>query len=142
MRLQRTQNSLACVVIPSTRRSDHIQPVLQRLHWLPAEKRIIFKMATLTFKTIVNKQPSYLSHLITVHAPLRNLRSFGKNVLVVPRVDSVCGRRSFYYATPTVWNSLPGIVRSCTAVQTFRSRLKTYLFPAGMDLSFYRPEPL
>ena len=141
LQLQRIQNSLARVVVPSARRSDHIQPVLQRLHWLPVEKRIIFKMATLTFKTIVNKQPSYLYDLITVHAPLRNLRSSGKNLLVVPRVDSVCGRRSFYYAAPTVWNSLPDSVRSCTAVQTFRSRLKTYLFPAGVDLSFYRPEP-
>ena len=128
-RLQRIQNSLARVMIPSVKKTDHIQPVLRRLHWLPVEQRIVFKIATLTFKTISHGQPAYLRDLITVHAPTRMLRSASRHLLVVPRIDSANGRRSFSYAAPFVWNSLPDDVRSCTSLETFRSGLKTHLFP-------------
>ena len=37
-RLQRIQNSLARVVIPSTKFHYHIIPVLKKLHWLPCRK--------------------------------------------------------------------------------------------------------
>ena len=46
------QNSLARVVIPSCKRSDHITPVLAKLHWLPVKKRIEFKIATITYKVL------------------------------------------------------------------------------------------
>ena len=32
---------------PGTRRTDHITPVLQSLHWLPVQQRVTFKLATL-----------------------------------------------------------------------------------------------
>src|SRR5437899_5941879 len=44
-RLQRVQNSLARVIFPSLKRSDHITPALVKLHWLPIHKRIKFKIA-------------------------------------------------------------------------------------------------
>ena len=44
-RLQLVQNSLARVVIPSTLRHHYITPVLKKLHWLPVEWRIKYKIA-------------------------------------------------------------------------------------------------
>src|SRR3989442_7392303 len=38
-RLQRVQNSLARVIFPSLKRSNHITPALVKLHWLPIHKR-------------------------------------------------------------------------------------------------------
>ena len=60
------QNSLARVVDPSVRRHHHITPALKKLHWLPIHQRIHFKIATLTFKTLQNFLPSYLSDLLTM----------------------------------------------------------------------------
>ena len=128
-RLQHVQNSLARVVIPSCKKYDHIQPVLQELHWLPVGKRIDFKLATLMFKVLENKQPMYLSELLHRHVPVRSLRSEGKNLLVVPNIKSANGRRSFSFAAPMIWNSLPEHIRNSCSLTIFRKQLKTHLFP-------------
>lgn len=128
-RLQRIQNSLARVVLPSTKRHDHITPALRKLHWLPVKQRITFKIATLTFKTLHHGQPTYLSNLITRHNPVRSLRSSSQSLLRVPVIKSEIGRRSFSFAAPTVWNSLPPSLRTTTSLSSFRSSLKTHLFP-------------
>ena len=66
-RLQRIQNSLARVVLPSFTRNHHITPALHRLHWLPIRQRIMFKIATITYKTLFHSQPSYLHSLLKTH---------------------------------------------------------------------------
>ena len=68
-RLQRVQNSLARAVVPSSKRSNHITPTLIKLHWLPVKKRIEFKIATITYKLLQNKQPSYLSDILKSYNP-------------------------------------------------------------------------
>jgi hypothetical protein len=128
-KLQLVQNSLARAVLPSTKRYDHITPVLNKLHWLPISKRITYKIATLTFKTLQNQQPSYLFDLLQRHNPSRSLRSSNKYLLKTPRIDSDNGRRSFSFAAPTIWESLPLHLRSCQNLDSFRSLLKTHLFP-------------
>ena len=128
-RLQRVQNSLARAVVPSVRRCDHVTPVLCSLHWLPVRKRIQFKIATLTFKVLNNDQPTYLRDLLKRHEPLRSMRSADKQLLQVPDIRSANGRRSFAFASPTIWNSLPLLVKSSTTIQIFRRNLKTHLFP-------------
>jgi len=128
-RLQRVQNSLARVVLPSFKRHDHITPALQKLHWLPVKDRITFKIATLTFKTLHYQQPLYLLDLISRHKPSRALRSSSQQLLNIPLTKSEIGRRSFSFAAPTIWNSLPPALRSMSSIITFRSALKTHLFP-------------
>ena len=128
-RLQRIQNSLARVVYPSVRRHHHISPILQKLHWLPINQRITYKIAVLCFKTINFKQPTYLLDLLTLYQPTRTLRSSDKNLLSIPNIKSAQGRRSFSFAAPTVWNSLPLSLRSCSTLSSFCASLKTHLFP-------------
>jgi hypothetical protein len=128
-RIQRIQNSLARVVVPSTRRYHHISPVLKELHWLPVSQRITYKIASLTFKTLHYKQPSYLFNILSPYTPLSKLRSSNKHHLTVPLVKSELGRRAFSYAAPFIWNSLPLSLRSSSSIDSFLSSLKTYLFP-------------
>ena len=128
-RLQLVQNSLARAVYPSVKRSDHITPVLRALHWLPIQQRIVYKLSLLTFKTLQHGSPSYLAELLTPHNSCRNLRSSDKHLLSIPFLTSSAGRRSFSFAAPTVWNSLPFHLRSTTSLATFRASLKTHLFP-------------
>ena len=73
-RLQHVQNAAARMVA-LTPDHEHISPVLQELHWLPLELRIIFKILLITFKCLNVIAPSYLSDLVTRYTPRRNLRS-------------------------------------------------------------------
>jgi hypothetical protein len=128
-RLQRVQNSLARVVMPAVKRCDHIKPTLRKLHWLPISQRITFKIASLTYKTLQHKQPAYLYDLLRPYVPTRNLRSTNQNLLSIPNVKSAIGRRSFSYAAPKIWNSLPPALRASSSLTLFLSGLKTHLFP-------------
>jgi len=129
IRLQHVQNSLARVVCNSSRFQAHSTSLLNNLHWLPVTQRITYKIALLTFKTLRFVKPSYLSELLLHYQPLRKLRSSDANLLVVPKILTSIGRRSFSFAAPTVWNSLPPDLRSCSSISTFCGRLKTHLFP-------------
>ena len=128
-RLQVVQNSLARAIVPKVRRFDHIQPILKQLHWLPVQQRITYKIATITYKVLNENQPSYLHNLLNVRSSARNLRSSGKNQLVIPNIFSSSGRRSFSYCAPFVWNNLPDAIRTAPSLLTFRALLKTHLFP-------------
>ena len=127
--LQLVQNSLVRIVNPSIKKFDHVSSAMRDLHWLPIEKRITFKIATLTFKVLQHNSPSYLAELVHPYKPTRNLRSSSQSLLTLPLIKSSAGRRSFAFAAPTVWNSLPLEVRSSSSLASFRSSLKTYLFP-------------
>ena len=118
-------DQVSCIIIFRSPTS----PLLKKLHWLPVSQRIKFKIATLTFKALHFGKPSYLSDLISPYTPSRSLRSFDSQLLTVPDIRSELGRRSFSYAAPTVWNSLPYSLRSSTSLSSFCRGLKTHLFP-------------
>ena len=48
-KLQRVQNT-AAHLITGTKQYNHIKSALQKLHWLPIQSRIIFKVILITFK--------------------------------------------------------------------------------------------
>ena len=127
-RLQMIQN-VAARVIMRVRKYDHITPVLKKLHWLPIRERITFKLLLLTYKAQHNMAPSYLSDLLTIYQPIRSLRSESKGLLCIPKTKSkTLGARAFSIAAPTHWNALPENIRSAPTVDTFKSRLKKFLF--------------
>ncbi len=127
-RLQLVQNSLARVVIPSTLRHHHITPVLKRLHWLPVEQRIKYKIASITYKSLHYQQPSYLFELLSP-VPQSGRRSSSNKLLNLQRVNTISGLRSFFSSAPKIWNYLPTALRLSPTYSSFRSKLKTFLFP-------------
>ena len=56
-------------------------------------------------------------------------------LLVLPRVQTSTGQRSFAYSGPAVWNSLPPALRENMSLATFKTKLKTYLFRRPQWLS-------
>ena len=126
-KLQKIQNS-AARLITGTYRYSHITPVLIQLHWLPVVQRIKFKILILVFKCLNNMAPSYLSDRIVKYTPTRTLRSSTSLNLVVPDIHNNFGKRSFYYAGPTYWNSLPHSIKSISSFTMFKNKLKTFLF--------------
>ena len=129
-RLQMVQNH-AARLISSTKRRDHISPVLKDLHWLPVDQRIVYKLLLLTHKCLNDQGPSYLSDLLKIYTPARHLRSsFDSRRLQIPsfRLKTV-GYRSFSYQAALLWNSLPHSLRHSDSTPSFKRALKTHLFP-------------
>uniref|UniRef100_A0AAR2LE49 Reverse transcriptase domain-containing protein n=1 Tax=Pygocentrus nattereri TaxID=42514 RepID=A0AAR2LE49_PYGNA len=133
-KLKLLQNSAARVITRTPPRK-HITPVLQQLHWLPIEARINFKILTLTFKSIHNLAPPYLSELLHISTPSRSLRSSSSTHLFVPSARLVTmGNRAFSRCAPQLWNSLPPVIRNAESLLSFKSLLKTYLFKQAYSL--------
>ena len=157
-RLQCVQNRAARIVLGVGRRAS-AAPLLRQLHWLPVLKRMQYKTALITYKTLYCHEPEYLSSLLCPYNPPRTLRSSSGNLLTVPRVTSVFQSRAFSVEAPRLWNSLPAPLRaladlspsfsgSCSLnvpslpasicisqsvpphLLTFKRLLKTYLFDA------------
>ena len=106
VKLQRLQNSVVWVVT-DTRKFDSITPVL-RLHWLPIQSRIKYKIALLTCKALHTGQPEYLASLMQWHEPTRVLRSSAHQRLAVPEgVRTEFASCAFSCAAPEILNSLP-----------------------------------
>jgi len=129
-RFQRVQNSLARSVCQA-RWTDSASALRKTLHWLPVKERILYKTALVTFKARQMGVPPYLSDLVTYYRPTRTLRSTGTNLLNVPRRATKFGSSAFSCAAPTVWNSLSSQIRSCTSLNSFKTKLKTELFMAA-----------
>ena len=125
-RLQRIQNALARCVVDSKHQSSNAS--LQRLHWLPVDYRIKFKIAKFAFLARASATSSYLNSSVARYSPSRSLRSQDTHLLAVPRSNTVFGSRAFRVAAPTVFNSLPQDIRSCDNISTFCRRLKTFYF--------------
>ena len=63
-KLQIVQNSAARIV-ERARGRDPITPMLTCLHWLPVDKRIVYKIVLLCHKVIIHQSPTYPTNIIT-----------------------------------------------------------------------------
>ena len=61
-----------------SRKAHRIKPLLIELHWLPIEQRINFKILLFTYKIVNGLAPMYLSQLLVLYVPRRDLRSADK----------------------------------------------------------------
>ena len=130
-RLQSVQNS-AARIYGGLRKYDHITPVMRdQLHWLPINERIRYKIAVLTYMSIHQLAPDYLTAMCrrTIdNIALSRNRSASNGDLIPTSFKTVTyGKRSFYFSAPVVWNQLPVSVRMLT-FDAFCKQLKTLLF--------------
>ena len=132
MKLQRVQNAAAMLFVGAGR-YDRVSDHIKNLQWLPVEQRMVFKTAVSTFRCLNDSVPVYLSEMVELNQPTRELRSKNSRTIVPPPYRlAKYGGRSFTFAAPSIWNALPLSVRSETDQQLFKSRLKTHLF--SLDL--------
>jgi hypothetical protein len=133
-KLQRIQNLAARIVLRRPRH-ESASALLRTLHWLPVRARIEYKISILCFQCINSPDfPTYLSELVQIYRPSRELRSLDALLLQVPKYKlSTYGKRSFMIFGPTTWNSLPVKLRHIQSLPTFKKHLKTYLFQKYMD---------
>jgi len=136
--LQNVLNAAARLILRK-RKYDRITAAIRdRLHWLPVQQRVEYKMCVLVYNCLHQAAPIYLSELyipVATFAGRRHLRSAVKECLVT----SYCrtknyGQRTFSYCGPAIWNSLPLIARdSSLSLTQFCARLKTEMFCRAYD---------
>ena len=113
-------------------RNDSAIEIRRSLHWLPIRERIDFKIATHIYKCQNNQAPVYLQKLITEkkikHTRLHSSKT--KFLLEIPSTKRhTFAERSFSVYGPKLWNTLPNSVKESKTIDTFKGKLKTYLFP-------------
>ena len=133
-RLQRVQNAAARVIDKAGRR-DHISPILFKLHWLPVEFRIKYKILLLTYRALHGLAPTYITELLVPYTPPRTLRLRTEQLLVVQKYRlKNFGARSF--ETAALWNSFKSQIRLQKTLTSFRRLLKTHLFRQDAVIDF------
>ncbi len=112
--MQLSLNSAAHLTL-GMKKYDHITPAFRKLHWLPVEQQIMFKILCLTFKVLNSLAPGYISSLITpfVHPKSEHKKVWGEVLR---------------HAVPNLYNRLPLDLRQSPSLDSFKSNLKTYLF--------------
>ena len=128
-KLQTLQNAAACVVTLSNKYS-HITPVLKSLHWLPLEKRVVFKIILLLFHCIHGPASQYNIGLIKHYFPYRQLRYQNSGLPVTHRVKTKWGGggRTVAHAGPSLWNTLPQWIKNSSSAEVLKNSLTKYLF--------------
>ena len=115
---QCVQNYAARIISKRSKRQS-VSDVLTKLHWLPIEKRIIFKLLTFTYKILNGLAPECFATFISIR---------DNYLLDNVYLNSSYGRRSFTYTAPRFWNALPFNIRSCVSLDIFKRLTKNYLF--------------
>ena len=108
------QNSLARCITSSSR-FQHITPGLKSLHWLKVEQRIQYKLISLTYSSLQHNSHLYLHRLLTIPTNHRSTRSTSVVILFKPSVKLETEKRSFSFAAPFLWNTLPKEMRQPSA---------------------------
>ena len=130
-RLQSIQNKAAKLIFSVPRLTNPV-PLLNKLHWLPIQNRIKFKLCLLIYKCLNESAPTYLINEISLKPALSSgavTRSAqDKTLLVIPACKKSIGDKAFAVAGPSIWNRLPQSVREAKSVNQFKKLLKTHLF--------------
>ena len=130
--LQLIQNC-AAKIVTGKYKHDHLEQDLHNLHWLTVKKRVLFKIALLVYKSLNGLAPGYLQEMVRYNHHGHSLK------LAVPNTNTRDGLRSFGSVGPRLYNSLPKTVTEAASVNSFKNRLKTFLFqiPEGKVNSLF-----
>ena len=104
-----------------------------QLRWMKFHDRLIYKKAILVYKSLHNECPEYLANRF---CPLLNshgmtLRSTTENLLIIPKPNLECFRKSISYSGAKIWNEIPMEIRSAESTNQFKQRYLRWKFPEG-----------
>ena len=128
--LQRIQNTAARIFTKCGDRNYPSINLLKKIHWLPVRQRITYKIFILTFKAYHKTAAQHILCDLIIPRPYNSaVRSNNSFALVVPMIKlKHYGERSFSYAAPVEWNKLDFEIRSLNNLETFKKKVKTYVF--------------
>ena len=128
--LQRIQNYASRVILRLPR-TFSITTHSKSLHWLPVKVRSTYKIACLRYPCHSSTAQSYVADMLHKKpSHTRSTRSSSCTMSLLNRPahsKATLGDRSFSFASPSVWDSIPNNARCAPSLSSSKSRLKTYL---------------
>ena len=127
--LQRLKN-YAVRVILRIKRTSKVTTHLKSLNWLPVKVRSTYKIACLCYHYNSSTALSCVTDML--HKKSSQSRNSRSNSYTMPLLNRPAhskasfGDHSFYFASSSVWNSIPNVVRCAPSLSSSKSRLKTY----------------
>ena len=131
-RLKKVQSSAARLIFQCYKQ-NHISPHLMSLHWLPIIAPIEYKLSVICHSLILACHIiicliSQSMHRKETYALLLTIEFYA-----YLNCEQRIWHRSFSFAAPTIWNSLPSELRYTDYIQKFKSALKTF----DLDVNHY-----
>ena len=108
---------------------DHVTEHMKRLHWLPIQFRIKFKLCVLMHGEVHGQSLSYIKDVLVPLIDLlghSRLRSADAGQYDVPFTRAQFGCRGLSVAAPTEWNNLPANLRSIADITAFKKAIKLH----------------
>ena len=120
--LERIQNYDMRIVLskPPKTPSEGLQEVLG---WKTLVKRRQLMRMVLVHRCVTGRAPTNVSQLVKTNAQIGNVRTRGKNNLILPKVRTELYRKSFTFRTSQDWNKLPKDVRDIDDPSEFKRKL-------------------
>ena len=130
---------LSLKVLWQNKSQNSSSELLYTLHWLPIDKRIIFKTLLYIYKALNDRAPVYLSNPISIFIPTREDLRSSMDILCldVPRSNRQYGLRSFSQFGPSLWNKVPLAIRTSPTDTVFKKKLKTHVVFSFVPCSFF-----
>lgn len=104
---------------------------------MPVSGRIELRLAVISFSCYHGFAPTYLSGELLAVSTLQGrqrLRSSASKLLLRPLArHPTIGGRSFPVAAADLWNRLPFEITNADSVNSFKSRMETYLLKRLLD---------
>ena len=133
IRLQAVQK-FACRITSGTRKYDHLTPFLKKTEMVTCCKRA-FLSQRMAFKCISGCVPEYLFSPFIKRTEVSNRRARNSQRLNIPLFKTSGGRRTFYYRTLSLRNSLDPSLKLCTNVKLFKQSIRSKLLQELYELS-------
>ena len=113
-------------IILNNQRGSSRTATLSSLNWLPLKQHLFKCMLLFIFKIKFNKGPCNLFHLLPRPHHNHITRSSRHNCYL-PIIKSSREKKSFFFWGPSIWNSLPPHVQTCTTLSMFDSALQLFI---------------
>ena len=126
-------NHLRCVVVAQKRilrvityasRQERSLPLFIENNLLSVKYVFMYFTLLLMFKFV---NLNYCGDIFRMKVILRNTRN-NQSTIQVPLFRTVRSQKSILFIGPKTWNALPFELRNITNLNTFKSKLKSYLF--------------
>ena len=105
-KLQSVKN-FACRIVSGARKYDHVTPILKDLNWLPVTTQLYYRSATMAFKCMTGRVPTYISSQFIKRQDVSNRNTRNSQQLNIPLFKTATGQRTFYtirlLAYGTLW---------------------------------------
>ena len=136
-KLESIQN-FANKIVTTSKKFDHVAPLLCQLNWLPVRQLLLYKDAVTTYKCLHDLAPQHLSDQFIKCSNIHACYTSKRDSLQIPICKTATSQCTFTNRATNLWNSLDNDIKNCTSLKSFRITLREYLH----TVCYHKPSEL